>query len=369
MSDNIIKSYSELIIRIKNNILSSRYHAATLVNKELLILYFNIGKIISDKTKTEKWGSKVLNKISDDLQKELPGLRGFSASNMKKMRVFYEGWSKLFSISSISLNQLELISKNESQIGSMPLNQFIECFFRIGFSSHYLIVSKAKTLEERLFYMINILNNFWSVDTLKYHLKTSLYSQKATLPTNFGKTIKKKDLRAKALGTFKDEYLLEYINIEDPDEEDEKLIENEIVRNIKKFIMSLGDDFSFIGNQYRVIVGGEDFYIDLLFYNRTLQSLVAIELKKGKFKAEYLGKMNLYLSALDEYVKKPYENPSIGIILCKEKNNKIVEFSFRDFDKSMGVATYKTSKDLPAKFKNILPKASELKKLMIQTNK
>ncbi len=364
MNNNMNKSYSELIIRIKNNILTSRYHAATLVNKELLILYLNIGKIISDKTKLEKWGSKVINHISDDLQKELPGLRGFSASNMKKMRVLHETWAKLFSIGSIPLNQSELTSETESTIGSMPLNQFMELFFRIGFSSHYLIVSKAKTIDERLFYMINITNNFWSVDTLKYHLKANLYSQKATLPTNFTKTIKQKELRAKALATFKDEYLLEYINIEDPDEEDEKLIENEIVRNIKKFIMSLGDDFSFIGNQYRVIVGGEDFYIDLLFYNRTLQSLVAIELKKGKFKAEYLGKMNLYLSALDEYVKKPYENPSIGIILCKEKNNKIVEFAFRDFDKAMGVATYKTSKVLPEKLKNILPKVSELKKIM-----
>ena len=158
--------------------------------------------------------------------------------------------------------------------------------------------------------------------------------------------------------------MLDYINIEDPDEEDEKVLENEIIQNIKKFIMTLGKDFAFIGNQYRLIVDEKEFFVDLLFYNRYLQSLVAVELKKGEFKPEYAGKMNFYLSALDEYVKQPHERPSIGIILCKFKKKNIVEFAFKDTLKPMGVATYKTYKELPEEYKNILPDPEKLKELL-----
>lgn len=168
----------------------------------------------------------------------------------------------------------------------------------------------------------------------------------------------------KAMQMFKDEYLLDFINIEDPNEEDERLIENEIVRNIKKFILALGTNFAFMGNQYRLIIEEQEYFIDLLFYNRKLQCLVAFELKKGKFKPEYLGKMNFYLSALDDTIKQPHENSSVGIILCKEKNNKVVEYSFRDFNKAMGVATYITSREIPEKYKDALPDAETLKKIM-----
>jgi len=167
---------------------------------------------------------------------------------------------------------------------------------------------------------------------------------------------------AHATDAFKSEYLLDFINLEDSD--DERVLENEIVLNIKKFIMALGNNFTFMGNQFRIVVEEEEFFIDLLFYHRKLQSLIAFELKRGKFKAEYAGKMNLYLSALDEYVKQPHENPSIGIILCKEKTDKIVEFAFRDYNKAMGVATYKTSRKLPVQFEGLLPNADDLRKLL-----
>jgi predicted nuclease of restriction endonuclease-like (RecB) superfamily len=237
-------------------------------------------------------------------------------------------------------------------------------FLQVSFTHHNLILSKVKTIEERIFYIQKIAQNFWSVDTLKHHIKSNLYQKEGLLPNNFTQTLTDNDLRAKALQSFKDEYFLDFINIEDPDEADERLIENEIVRNIKKFLLSLGADFAFLGNQFRIIVDEDEYFIDLLFFNRKLQCLVAFELKKGKFKPEYLGKLNFYLSALDEYVKQPHEKPSIGIILCKEKNNKTVEFSFRDFNKSMGVATYKTAHELPEEFKNSLPDVETLKKLM-----
>ena len=244
------------------------------------------------------------------------------------------------------------------------LDQVNAAFFNVSFTHHTALIPIVKSIEETVFYITKIASEFWSVTLLKHHLKNKLFRKKGTLPNNFSVAITNENLRAKALQSFKDEYLLDFINIEDPDAEDERMIENEIVRNIKKFLMSLGADFAFISNQYRLVVDEEEFFTDLLFFNRKLQCLVAFDLKKGKFRPEYAGKMNFYLSALDDSIKQPHELPAIGIILCKEKNNKIVEFSFRDMSKPMGVATYKTSHQLPKQFKNALPTAETLKKLM-----
>lgn len=360
----IENTHLQTIKQLKAAILASRYRVAVLANKEMLGLYFGIGKLISEKANQEKWGAKVLDVLSNDLQNELPGLRGFSASNIKKMRVFYETWDNCFTIGSLASNELENNGNQLITIGSMVTNQLANAFQKIGFSHHFEILSKTKTIEERVFYIQKVAAEFWSVTTLRYHLKSNLFQQQGTLPNNFAKAITQDDLRGKALVAFKDEYLLDFINIEDPEEENERLIENEIVRNIKKFLLSLGTDFAFIANQYRFILDDTEYFVDLLFYNRKMQCLVAFDLKKGKFIPEYLGKMNFYLSVLDEMVKLPHENPSVGIILCKEKNNKVVEFSFRDVNKAMGVATYKTENDLPNEYKGLLPDAETLKKLM-----
>ncbi|MBC7652371.1 MAG: DUF1016 family protein [Deinococcales bacterium] len=359
-----IQPYAKIITQLKSAILKSRYKAAVLVNKKMLVLYLTIGKLISQKAKQEKWGAKSLEHLSEGLQKELPGLRGFSASNIKKMRVFYEVWSPYFQIGSTPSNQFEIEEDLSFVIGSTLSNQFAEQFFCIGFSHHYEIISTSTELKILQYYINEITINQWSVATLRNNIRGNLHVTKGALPNNFSLAIANSTIRAKALQSFKDEYLLDFINIEDADEADERLIENEVVRNIKKFILSIGADFAFMGNQYRVKVEDEEYFVDLLFFNRKLQCLVAFELKKGKFKPEYLGKMNFYLSALDEYVKQPHEQPSIGIILCKEKTNKVVEFSFRDFTKPMGVATYKTSSDVPKQFKGILPNAASLKKMM-----
>ncbi len=359
-----LSNYTETIKNLKSAILNSRYRAAVLVNQEMLSLYFSVGKLISEKTKQEKWGTNVLERLSQDLQNELPGLKGFGATNLKRMKLFYDEWNSLFQIDANSKNLTQL-SDNETLIIRPLLTDELQILFlQVSFTHHYELLIKTKTLEERIFYIQKVAQNFWSVDSLKHHIKANLYQKEGNLPNNFTQTLTDSDLRAKALQSFKDEYLLDFINIEDPDEADEKMIENEIVRNIKKFLLSLGADFAFLGNQFRLLVDEDEYFIDLLFFNRKLQCLVAFELKKGKFKPEYLGKMNFYLSALDEYIKQPHENPSIGIILCKEKNNKTVEFSFRDFNKSMGVATFKTTHELPEQFKNALPDVETLKKLM-----
>lgn len=361
---SVLSDYTETLKTLKNAILSSRYRAAVLVNQELLGLYFSVGQLISEKIKQEKWGAKVLERLSEDLQNELPGLKGFSATNIKRMRQFFEIWKDCFEINNQELTFFQNTGNQTFTISPSVTDQFKNNFLQISFTHHYEILVKTTTLEERIFYIYKTSQNFWSVETLKHHLKANLFQKEGSLPNNFSQIITNSDLRAKALQSFKDEYLLDFINIEDPDEEDEKLIENGIVRNIKKFLLSLGADFAFLGNQFRLLVEEDEYFIDLLFFNRKLQCLVAFELKKGKFKPEYMGKMNFYLSALDEYIKQPHENPSIGIILCKEKNNKIVEFSFRDFSKAMGVATYKTANEVPEQYKNALPNADTLRKLM-----
>ena len=375
-------NYLQAVQQIKTAILRSRYAAAALANTELLKLYFGIGQYVSFHSRNKNWGKGAIDCISSLLQQELHGLRGFSATNIRNMRIFYEEWefmqpflidkkAPLFQFSEEELNrQLPSAELKTNfliqQLATAELeNEWVELFLKVPFTQQRLILRGANVLEERVFYIQKVATEFWSYETLKHHLKSNLYERQGKLTHNFQTTLSENSFRQKALMAFKDEMLLDFINIEDADEEpNERVLENAIVQNIKKFIMALGSEFSFIGNQHRLIIEDEEYFIDLLFFNRKIQSLVAIELKKGKFKAEYVGKMNLYLSALDEMVKQPHENPSIGIILCKEKNNKIVEFAFRDTSKPMGVVIYKTYNDLPEAYKNILPDTEALKGLL-----
>ena len=191
------------------------------------------------------------------------------------------------------------------------------------------------------------------------------------MPSNFRTAISETKLAMKALGMFRDEYLLDFINTEEldltnPEDIDEPIIEHAIVTNIRQFIMTFGRDFSFISNQYRLYVSGHELFIDLLFFNRELNCLVAVELKKGVFKPEYLGQLNLYLQALDDQVRKPHENPSVGIILCRSADKSFVEYAVRDFQKPMGVATYQTSDEMPEKLRRALPDIEELRRQLAE---
>lgn len=374
MEQSISKNYADVVRQIKNAILQSRYRAAKLANREMLSLYFGIGKFISENSRNHFWGTSAIESISERLQQELPGLRGFSPANIKRMRQFYEEWQP-YLITENHIHSIRPMLSDEIRIDLLATNRPTvsddldidtwNSFLSIGFSHHYEIIIRAKTLEERFFYIGKCATEFWNYRVLQNNLKSNLFAKQGKLPNNFAITISDTDLRQKALLSFKDEYLLDYINIESPDDEvDERVLESEIVLNIKNFIMSLGKDFAFVGNQHRFIVEEREYFVDLLFFNRQLQCLVAIELKRGEFKPEYFGKMNFYLSALDDLVRLPHENRSIGIILCKSKKEKIVEYAFRDTSKPMGVSTYKLAAELPEKYRDILPDVEELKKLM-----
>lgn len=334
------KQYIEFIADLKRNIIQSRYIAARLANKEQLMLYYNTGKLLSEKIESEGWGANVIEQIAKDLQAQLPGLRGFSHRNLLNMKRFY--------------------NENQSLIFSQSPTAIFPAFWCISFTHHILLLNKCKTTEERHFYIEQAATNFWSVSLLEHHIAADLYKHQGKLPNNFDKTLP--TLKPSALQVFSDEYLIDFLG--SADAEDERVLEEKVVADIKNFILRMGTGFCFLGNQYRLEVGGEEFFIDLLFFNRHLQCLVAFELKRGKFKPEYAGQLNFYLNVLDDKVRLPHENPSIGIVLCKEKTNTVVEFSIRNIDKAMGVATYRTTKEVPKEMKGILPDTEQLVKLL-----
>lgn len=367
------QEYNVAAQTIKTAILQSQYKAIKLINREQLALYFGIGRYISHHSRIGHWGTGAITYISNKLQSELPGLRGFSERNLKNMRTFYEEWKVLDSNSAIATAELQLTDQETTEIRHLELPNFkdfpIEEFLRIGFTHHSIILSQVKSFEERFFYIKLCANELLKVDTLKKMIKENVFQSRGTMPNNFIDKLPTYKLAKKAILSFKDEYLLDFINVEelgarDIEDVDERIVENKIVQNIKNFIMTFGQDFTFVGNQFRVEALGHTHIIDLLFFNRELSSLVAIELKTGPFKTAYLGQLNMYLKVLDDFVRKPNENPSIGIVLCKSADKAYVEYAVRDYDKPMGVATFKTVSDMPEKLRKALPDIEELKKLL-----
>lgn len=354
--------YNLLLSDISSQILQSRYRAARLVNRELLLLYFAVGRRLSEKVASEKWGTKVLEQLSADLQKQLPGLRGFSYRNLRNMRQFAEAYSQL--ITDPSNSQVPVGGKQSEpiwQTTSAKLSeQGFSVFIGLGFSHHILLLNRCSDLQERLFYMHKAVANQWTHDMLDWQIKARLYQKQGQLPNNFEQALPE-SLKETALQAFKDEYLLDFINVE---KDDERVVEKGIVQNIREFILKMGTGFSFVGNQYRLMVDEQEFFVDLLFFNRQLQCLVAVELKRSEFKPEYLGQLSFYVNVLNDLVRLPHENPSIGILLCKEKSNAVVEYAFQGYNTPMGVATYQLSSDLPEHLRNVLPDPEELKKLL-----
>ena len=375
------QKYRDAVQLIKTAILQSQYEAAKFANEKQLMLYFGIGKYISLNSRNGFWGQGAIDTISEQLTRELPGLRGFSSRNLRNMRVFYEEWSTLDTSNNENYNLAEASAKSsygfDVQIWQKRLPNIesfsVEAFLGISFSNHLLIISKVKSYDERIFYIKRSASEKYSLEQLKRSIAANDFEHQGNLSNNFSSTLSPAVKAFKAINTFKDEYLLDYINVEEIDirdsaDIDEKVVENAIVNNVKNFILTFGRDFAFIGNQYHLDAFGEDQYIDLLFFNRELNCLVAVELKRGKFKPSYLGQLQGYLSVLDGYEKKPHENPAIGLILCKDMNKSFVDYVIQDYSKPMGVATYKTSRDMSEELRKALPDIEELKRLLDTEN-
>ena len=374
--DKISTQYNQAVQLIKSAILQNQLEAAKAVNRQMLALYYGVGKYVSDNTRKGVWGTGAIETISEQLRRELPGLRGFSPTSIKKMRQFYEQWCNIVNRPptaddlQTAADETILPFKSLLLVNRPPMAGDFDWhdFFALSFSHHDEILSKTKTLEERVFYIHQAATLHWDKYTLRDNLKADLFHHQSQIPSNFAKTMSSTRHALKAISMFKDDYLLDFINVEelderDPQDIDERIIENSIVSNVKNFILTFGKDFTFMGNQVHIDIDkfGHDHWVDLLFFNRELQSLVVFELKKGAFKPAYLGQLSAYIRMLNDDERKPHENPTIGIVLCRDADKTYVEYLLQDYTQPMGVATYKV---MPEKLKKILPPEEDFKRLL-----
>ncbi|KKG36616.1 PDDEXK nuclease domain-containing protein [Methanosarcina mazei] len=327
--------YETLFGEVKNRILKGQYEALKAVNRELISVYWDIGKLIVERQKNETWGKSVVDQLSRDLQKEFPGVRGFSASNIWRMRMFYLTYTD---------------------------NQKLAPLVReIGWTHNIAIMEKCKDDLEREFYLRTTRKFGWTKNVLIVQIENDTYKKTLLNQTNFETTLPA-EIQSKAKLAIKDEYTFDFLELGDL--HSEKELEKEILLKLEAFLREMGGMFTFIGSQYRIQVEDEEYFIDLLLFHRAINCLIAVELKIGKFLPEYIGKMQFYLAQLDDFVKQPHENPSIGIILCKSRNKTIVEYALRESNKPIGVAEYKIVSTLPEKLKGKLPSPEEISKLL-----
>ena len=375
MEESIIK-YRNAVSTIKQAILQSQYRAAKLVTGEQLSLYFGIGGYVSANSREGTWGTGAIDRISEQLRRELPGLRGFSATSIKKMRTFYEFWCQYINRPPMAVDFQTTEDKAVIDIDSFALQKWSplaveinrEEFLSVSFSHHTEILDKTKDIHEVLFYIHQTVIHKWDKYDLRDRLKSGLYKLQQSATNNFIQTMPVVNAR-KAIGMFKDEYLLDFINVEEmevdkPADVDERVVEQAIVRNVKQFIMTFGRDFAYIGNQYHLEIFTNEMFPDLLFFNRELNCMVCVELKTGAFKPGYIGQLHTYMRVLDDKVKKPHENPTIGILLCKSADKAFVEYVISDYNSPMGVATYKTTADMDERMRKSLPDMEEMRKLL-----
>jgi len=340
---NIIKNeeFKTFIKDIKQKIYSAKNRAVISANRFMIELYFDIGKEIVNRQEKYGWGKSIVEHMSKELKKEFGEKSGYSVSNLWRMRNFYLAYKD-----------------NEN------LAQLVR---EISWSQNILIFEKCKDINEREYYIKKTIEFGWNRNVLMHHIKTNLYhrDEKKDKTTNFELTLSN-ELSELATDIIKSEYNLEFLGINQNFKERE--LEKSILNNLQRFLIELGVGFCFVGNQYKLTLGENEYFIDLLFFHRKLNSLVAIELKIGKFKPEYAGKMNFYLNILNDKVKMPHENPAIGIILCTDKDNIEVEYALSNLNQPMGVSEYKFTKELPENLKNSLPSIDEIKKQIQKDN-
>ncbi|MBQ9525025.1 MAG: DUF1016 family protein [Bacteroidaceae bacterium] len=400
MSD--IKQYQNAVDVIKTAILQSQARAAKAVNQEQLALYFGIGRYVSANTRKKNWGKGAIEAISSQLRAELPGLRGFSARNIKNMRIFYEGWcmlerpnsavttakfTEINTKSSVATDEMEKAIVNSAvataefaedreirqlQLANLPDFPLRE-FLSISFTHHIAILAKAKGYDERVFYMKYADTYKPTVEDLEKAITQDLYHHQDKIPNNFLSTIPDYKQAYRAIRMFKDEYLLNFINVEElgmhDEDVDESVIESNIVHNVKNFIMTFGRGFAFCGSQVHYDKLGHDHWIDLLFFNRDLNRTVVFELKNGNFRVGYLGQLSAYLRILNDDDRRNHEEAPIGIILCKHADKDYAGYIMQDFKQPMGVATYKIADEIDPELLKALPPKEELQRVFEESSK
>lgn len=322
---------------IKQRVVDAQYAALRTVNKELISLYWDIGRLIAERQKSASWGKSVVERLAKDLQAEFPGISGFSSRNIWYMRNFHLCYYR-----------------NEKL---QPL------VAEIAWTHNLVIMEKCKDDLEREFYIRMTRKFGCSKNVLIHQIENQTYEKTLLSQTNFEETVPA-EIRNQAKLAVKDEYTFDFLEL--ADEHKERELESAILAKIEKFLLEMGSMFAFVGSQHRLEVDDEEYFIDLLLYHRALKCLVAVELKTGKFLPEYVGKMQFYLAVLDDEVRMPDEAPSIGIILCKTKNKTIVEYALRESTKPIGVAQYRIVRSLPDEMKGMLPTPEQIEKTLAE---
>jgi predicted nuclease of restriction endonuclease-like (RecB) superfamily len=336
-SENTMPSidYPAFLAEVKERVRSAQYTALKAVNAELVGLYWDIGRMIVERQRDAEHGTAIAEQLSNDLRAEFPGISGFSRRNVFYMREFY------------------LLYRDDQRV--QPL------VAQIGWTHNLVIFQRCKDPLEREFYIRMTRKFGWSKNVLIHQIDNQSYEKSLLGQTNFDQALTP-ELRAQAKLAVKDEYTFDFLEL--GEEHSERELERALLARIEDFLRAMGGMFAFMGSQYRLEVDGDEYFIDLLLFHRRLKALVAIELKIGKFKPEFVGKMQFYLRALDRQVREENENPPIGIILCKEKNRTVVEYALHDARKPIGVATYRIVKRLPENLKGELPSPAEISRLL-----
>jgi predicted nuclease of restriction endonuclease-like (RecB) superfamily len=337
-----LSEYQDWLNTIKQRVVSARLRVALAANRELILFYWELGAQIAEKQAQSHWGDKLIAQLSADLQKSFPDLKGLSASNLKYCLRFFHFYS--------SSRALAAPENRPEPFGQQPVDQ-------IPWGHNILIFTKCSSVIEADFYLRQTIEQGWSRDVLALQLKSNLYGRAGKAVTNFSRTLPapQSDL---AQQTLKDPYTFDFMAMTAPFNEQD--VERQLTRHITQFLLELGKGFAFIGRQYHLEVAGNDYYIDLLFYHVMLKCYVVVELKNRKFIPEYAGKLNFYLSAVDSLLKRDDDQPTIGLLLCRDKNNIEVEFALRDMNKPMGVSEYTLVETLPDNLKGALPTVEEI---------
>ncbi len=340
------QEYKKWLSKLKSKIKSSQIKAALSVNSELIKLYWEIGKMIVDKQKESRWGSNFIKQIALDLRTEFQGIKGFSQSNIYAMRQFYLFYSQT--------------DVNFHQLGGKSIDDIYQNLLFIPWRHHILIIQKSKSIEEAVFYINKTIENNWSRSVLEYQIETNLYKRQGKAVTNFKNTLPQpeSDLAQQLL---KDPYNFDFITLSEKAKE--KDLENKLIEHLTAFLLELGKGFAYMGRQYNLKVGGKDFFTDLLFYHTKLKAYIVIELKMSEFQPEFIGKLNFYITAINQTIKDEYDNPTIGILLCRTKNNVVVDFSIKDINKPIGVSEFSYAQ-LPEEIRKQLPSENELKQIL-----
>lgn len=337
----VTEEYVSWIGKIKKKIKQSQIKASVKVNDELLDLYWNIGKEIVDKQENAKWGESFLTVMSKDLKKAFPGMSGFSAQNLKHIRY----WYKFYTTKANGLQLVTQFTVAEKMIKSIP------------WGHNQRIMYKCKDINEALFYVQKTMDNGWSRSVLEHQIDSNLYERQGKAITNF--QVKLPEAQSDlAEQTLKNPYNFDFLSLRE--EYDERELEDALVNQITQFLLELGTGFSYLGRQVHIKVGETDFYMDLLFYHVRLHCYVVVELKTEKFKPEFAGKLNFYVTAVNRNMKTEQDNQTIGILICKDKDDVVAEYALDDMSQPIGIAKYELTKILREEFKSSLPTIEEI---------